>query len=136
MCCENLYTVEYSWHMFLAMCLLINVSKFSWKCGFNSAPLRPLASFSSNVVCFKIRNHFLEKIFVVCNNVCIIYVKPNCQPVALSFMIKLPYSQLVMWQKCHRNVCSKDIYSKEACSENILSSFFSMSFVLFSSREY
>lgn len=45
-------------------------------------------------------------------------VKPNCQPVLLSFMAKLPYRQLVTQWKCGKNACGKDVYSKAAYSEN------------------
>ena len=52
--CESLYPVVDSWH--LVTYLLIDVSK-SWE--MLAQPLRPSASFSSSVVCFKGRNQFL-----------------------------------------------------------------------------
>lgn len=75
------------------------VPKFFGKCGFNSVLLRPLASFSSIVGCFEIRNQLLEQIIVSWQDILIVYVKLNCQPVILSFMEKLHYSQLVIWWK-------------------------------------
>lgn len=36
-----------------------------------------------------------------------------------TFRAKLPYSQLVMWQKClWQNACSKDVYNKDAYTES------------------
>ena len=112
-----------------------------WECGFNSVPFKPSVSFSSNVVCFKIRNQLLGQIFVICHVLCIADVKPNCQLVILYFMAKLPYNQLVTCQKCHRSACWKGIYRKEGHSENYqtwhLSFLFFLwvLFFLFSSRE-
>lgn len=58
--CESLYPVLDSWH--LVTYLLIDVSKL-WET--LAQPLRPLASFSSSVVCFKVRNQFLALTIII-----------------------------------------------------------------------
>ena len=49
-----------SWH--IVICLLTDTPKFHRIYGFNSMPLRPLASFSSSAVTLKIRNQLLWQI--------------------------------------------------------------------------
>ena len=136
-CNQALYCVvkAFFYSVVSVTCLLVDMPKFQEKCGMSSVPLRPSASFSSNAVCFKIRNQFLGQIFVICHVLCIVGVKPKCQLVILSFMAKLPYNQLVTCQKFHRNCCCKGIYRKEGHSENypdmtFILSFLSPSFVL------
>ena len=94
-------------------------------CGFNSEPSRPSASFSFNVVHFKIRKQFLGK-----SSSSFSLIKPSitsltgrsaskfqtvenqtvnthCQPIILSFMAKLPFSYVAkrLQQKCLRQRC-------------------------------
>ena len=61
---KPLHCCSCAWHT--APRLLIDVSKFYEKHGFSPAPLRPSASFSSNAVCFKIRNQLSGQIIVIC----------------------------------------------------------------------
>lgn len=58
--CESLYPVVDSWH--LATYLLVDVSKL-WET--LAQPLRPSASFSASVVCFKVRNQFLVLMIII-----------------------------------------------------------------------
>ena len=107
--CGGLCTVISSWCN--VACPLIVTPDVCGKSGFNCAWK---ASFSSSVVCFKIRNQLLGQIIVICQlnkainkwanwkKVWLILtswnqsVRPNCQLIILSFTAKLPYHQLVM----------------------------------------
>lgn len=60
--CEPFY-IACSWQ--IVICSLTDILKFCGKCDFNSVPSRPLASFSCNVVCFKVY-HLLGQIIVIC----------------------------------------------------------------------
>lgn len=59
---EGFFTNVCSWQV--VTCLLIDVPKFSGKCGFNSVLGRPSSSSSSNVMCFKTWTQLLGQIMV------------------------------------------------------------------------
>lgn len=60
--CEPCY-IACSWQT--VRCSLTDILKFCGKCDVNSVPSRPLASFSCNVVCFKVYQ-LLGQIIVIC----------------------------------------------------------------------
>ena len=70
--CENICTVVC--HRRVVTCPLTDIPQFCGTCEFNSVPLKPSASLSSSVVCFKIRNQFLRQI-ITCQ-----LDKTKCQP--------------------------------------------------------
>lgn len=89
------------------------------------------ASFCSNVVCFKIRNPLLGKIFVICHVLNIVGVKPNCQLVILSFMAKIAIQPVSYLSKMPQKwLLQKGIHRKEGCSENYPDMTFILSFFL------
>lgn len=113
--------------MFLTYCLtsIPRFPKFCGTCGFYSEPSRPSASFSFNVLHFKLRKQFLGKFSSSCSlikpSVTSLTgrsaskfqpvenqtVKTHCQLIILSFMAKLPFSYVAkhLQQKCLRQRC-------------------------------
>lgn len=60
-----------------------------WEMWVHAMSSRPLVSFNSSVVYFKMWNQFLGQIIVICHDFYIVYVKTNCQPLILFFFSKI-----------------------------------------------
>lgn len=121
LCSESLSTVLCSWRF--VPCFLIAISNFYGKCGFNSVPSRPSASFSTDIVSKQETNSWgkihtpsvsLIKPSVTslagrnANSFQLVeanYLTQSCQPVILSFAAKLPFSQLVLQWICLQQKC-------------------------------
>lgn len=101
LCPKSLCTAVCSWHF--VTCLRKTLQSFM---GNADSPLCLQGPWplSCRVSCFRRRNQ-LGQIIIICHDFCTVYIHPNNQPDILSFIAKLPYSQLVMWQEYFQQKC-------------------------------